>query len=1381
MHRRWSDWWLLAIVLAVAACDFAQAPENPPEQLATQRASLPTQGPYVDITSPSMNRYINLDGPGPTVITIQYDYLPHPDDTTGGLVLFVDAEEPLAVDNPGDPIELEIDIGMHALVLQVTDDEGAPYGDDGAASRVVIKVSAPCSGDAECRDSNPCSSDFCMIVGVEWRCQYATTPGVTCCLSAFDCSEGKMCIDLFPLNSPDGIRECIECDGTPDNCPLRPCEDAYCHPDAFDCRYTRRDDCCVPGVDTCPFEPCEGCVSEDGFEGVCGQVGESGSCCFQDEGGLGAPDYGCETTHPCFDAACVDGGCRFAAAYAGCCAADEDCVDVVQVNACTGPTGICQEIDPVALTGTCAYPYIVPGCCVNDADCDDQLPAASGTCDRAPGAESGSCVYEANPEFCDVPAPGVFINEAQIVSPAGLVGEWIEIYNGTATTVELQGWRIESLANPANVMYLTGAGALPLAPGRLLVVGQSTDPEVNGGAPVEFASFGLDMGLSDEGLRLVDAFGSEADQFVWGVDYPLISGSAVGRTSPYRPTSEEGALQSGSAVYGPGGAGSPGRLNLGLYDPFYSAPHCDDGDPCTLDICNSVANNICSHLRIEDCCSVEEDPACDDGDVCTFDSCDTVSRACVHVFDTTQCCRTDSDCPQAPPGTPVSEEVLYSICTDRRCIARRCLYERDPTRPGCCVSVDHPELGCVDRNPCTSATCDPTAGQQEGTGLPYSACVFNYDEEGDGLNECCEVDADCDDDNVTTVDVCLVDGEGDLAYTCSREPDADYCGPGAASRTCDDGNVCTEDTCCQAVDEPREGCPGLFRCLRTPIPGCCLIDEHCGDGDQCTTDICCLGLGDPHPLCRTSGMCVHEQAGLCCHDDAHCESLKPEELFCKTASCVNGRCFYTDPPIYEGCCLADADCDDGDRCTLEACIDGVCTSTGELTPPACCYVREDCPRDNVPCETNMCVGQECVVVAIPECCDPEDAGDIGPCDDGNPCTEDLCTTDACAPGERCLHGTCRHRPLEQPGCCLSDADCAAEARPCLTAACDTETGRCVTSSTPDCVLPLPYRETFDFPVSFEGDHTLAALGWTKTALEGDAPRDWRHSYRSLLGPSPVADFLPPSDLAPLEVCLRSPALDTSTIEDATAQWKGRLRGAAGGAFRVLAGRGDDILDYLRIWPDPAAGVPVRTDDEGPAHYSAELPEQALGGADTHLLFCARVATSTPNDMPRWSIDDVVVAAGAPPVFAAWPDEPVVVYAENRRWTSFSVTDRGALPDGSAGELEVSVALGPGYAYAGLLPGRSLPGGEGRLIWLSLLPGEADVNPKAELTMVASDGYLTSRRVLEVAVRNSLCGSDGDCDDGDSCTVGRCLVDTQSCHLVQPPECVPPFDLLSPLD
>jgi hypothetical protein len=164
---------------------------------------------------------------------------------------------------------------------------------------------------------------------------------------------------------------------------------------------------------------------------------------------------------------------------------------------------------------------------------------------------------------------------------------------------------------------------------------------------------------------------------------------------------------------------------------------------------------------------------------------------------------------------------------------------------------------------------------------------------------CCASQADCNDGNACTADLCAP-GPEDLPV-CSHETKSDCC---STSADCDDGVTCTLDLC------PTPG----GSCTHSDKPGCCTTAQDCDDKDACTVDSC-PGSG---------GQCQH--INTCCKSDGECKSADP----CQKGSCVAGQCLFT-----ETCCSADPDCDDFNPCTKDACDKGKCVFT-PATVPGCC-------------------------------------------------------------------------------------------------------------------------------------------------------------------------------------------------------------------------------------------------------------------------------------------------------------------------------------------------------------------------------------------------------------------------------------------------------------
>ena len=201
----------------------------------------------------------------------------------------------------------------------------------------------------------------------------------------------------------------------------------------------------------------------------------------------------------------------------------------------------------------------------------------------------------------------------------------------------------------------------------------------------------------------------------------------------------------------------------------------------------------------------------------------------------------------------------------------------------------------------------------------------------------CTDSAECDDDNVCTVNVC---DEGQCANlpadedtTCMFMGGPGLCSEGACAPFCDvedcsDGNDCTKDICDSMLGT-------------------------CSNSDEPDDTTCMVGIDTG--LCK-SGVCVALCEGKDCDDTNECtdDSCNPEDGMCIHAprtlqSCdfdgggpLSGRCNDADPSVCEdaGMCAGKA-CSDGNECTVDLC-----------DPPT-----GDCANDPVDNETS-CGGGE---------------------------------------------------------------------------------------------------------------------------------------------------------------------------------------------------------------------------------------------------------------------------------------------------------------------------------------------------------------------------------------------------------------------------------------
>ncbi|MDF1561909.1 MAG: hypothetical protein P1V51_02625 [Deltaproteobacteria bacterium] len=383
---------------------------------------------------------------------------------------------------------------------------------------------------------------------------------------------------------------------------------------------------------------------------------------------------------------------------------------------------------------------------------------------------------------------------------------------------------------------------------------------------------------------------------------------------------------------------------------------CDDGIACTVDSCDEVAG-ACRHTPDHGQCTQPEvcdtdngctlpsgactnDAACDDTNPCTSDTCNLTSGSCVHGILVGQSCD-DGD-----------------VCTD----GDECQMN------GRCAGAS---MQCEDGDPCTADSCDPsTLGciSVPAAGAPCSdgdACTTGDVCQADG--SCAGPTAvTCDDGNECTNDSC------DPTTGCVAQPvlggacdDGDACTSGTTCQadgscgggsgvTCDDSNPCTADSCdlggnCVYEPAPGGACDDSDLCTESTT---CQADGSCGGG---TTVNCDRGNGCETFSCNPASGCIYTpDTGAVCDDNDACTS----GTTCQAdASCGGGTT---------------TNCGDGNACTDDSCnpSTGACENPIDITNP--CSDADLCTLSDA-CQT-----------------DGTCAGTTRNCDDGNPCTNDSC-------------------------------------------------------------------------------------------------------------------------------------------------------------------------------------------------------------------------------------------------------------------------------------------------------------------------------------------------------------------------------------------------------
>lgn len=427
---------------------------------------------------------------------------------------------------------------------------------------------------------------------------------------------------------------------------------------------------------------------------------------------------------------------------------------------------------------------------------------------------------------------------------------------------------------------------------------------------------------------------------------------------------------------------------------------CEDADTC-----------------VADCCSHSD---CNDGDLCTIDSC--VNGACsttpVTCTDNGQFCDGNEVCNPATgmcisEGTPCSTPTgvccegantcVTDCCSDADCDDGDLCTTDSCSLTGACVFAP---VTCTDNGLFCDGpeTCDPVTG----------ACVSGPVACADPLL-CCEGTQTCATECCSTSE-CPNDG---LFCTGSYSCEAGACinlgGPCATTEVCcETGQTCQAE-CCDDLDCPTNMvfCDGPEVCVAgvcgpagdpcsAPLGLCCegstsceaecCEDADCSDGLLCTTDSCMSGVCVFDPIiCTDNGLfCDGPEAcdpanGLCTSTGTPCSD--PTGVCCEGADTCEAEC------------CGDPDCNDNNLCTTDMCNLGVCVNS----PVICidndvfCDGSEVCDLSNgmcvstgTPCSdpTGLCC--EGTDTCVTECCADQDCPD-----DGNECTDEVCSAGVC--------------------------------------------------------------------------------------------------------------------------------------------------------------------------------------------------------------------------------------------------------------------------------------------------------------------------------------------------------------------------------------------------
>ena len=485
---------------------------------------------------------------------------------------------------------------------------------------------------------------------------------------------------------------------------------------------------------------------------------------------------------------------------------------------------------------------------------------------------------------------------------------------------------------------------------------------------------------------------------------------------------------------------------------------CDDGSPCTVDFCDLSKGCVSGPgatdgLPCEDgspctqgdtcktlACIAGQD-SCDDGDGCTLDLCDpSQPDACLH-----QGLPSGADCNDGDPcsegGTCIDGQCLAvlvqdcddgNLCTDDACAGGGdCTHKPSKAKDILCNDAD----ACTTADACLDGNCVGTSGACQ---CQKTADCLKFEDKDlcNGTLQC--VGGTCVVEDATVV-TCGVSGKPCVGVQCQAATGKCVELAFAPGGVCSDGNACTNgDACgtggvclggtaiaCTDTDPcTLDTCDAKAGCVHGPGKG-----MPCDDGNNCT-------FGD---ICGSSG-CVAGKNACECVSDGDCKAFDDGNvcnggLVCKAGSCINDGKGVTCPAGGVACSETACDPQSG-NCVTFALPDGttcgaasVCSSGGQCKTGACVGATNGSCDDGNPCTKDACNPGGCSFVAL-----------VGAaCTDGDSCT----TGEVCTAGGTCGGGknTCT---CKVDGDCPNDGDLCNGVLVCAGGTCQAQAGSVVT-------------------------------------------------------------------------------------------------------------------------------------------------------------------------------------------------------------------------------------------------------------------------------------------------------------------------------------------------
>ncbi|MCP3960682.1 MAG: hypothetical protein GY719_22795 [bacterium] len=163
------------------------------------------------------------------------------------------------------------------------------------------------------------------------------------------------------------------------------------------------------------------------------------------------------------------------------------------------------------------------------------------------------------------PAPAQLVINEILQNPSAVDdadGEWFELYNPTASPVDVDGWTVRD--NDIDSFVIASGGPLLAPAGGYLVLGNNAEEATNGGVTVDYEYSGMALANTSDELVLLDAASSEIDRVEWddGATFPDPNGESMELGKDPGLDNNVGAnWRDGFLLFGDGDRGTPGGPN----------------------------------------------------------------------------------------------------------------------------------------------------------------------------------------------------------------------------------------------------------------------------------------------------------------------------------------------------------------------------------------------------------------------------------------------------------------------------------------------------------------------------------------------------------------------------------------------------------------------------------------------------------------------------------------------------------------------------------------------------------------------------------------------------------------------------------------------------